>query len=1520
MDGTAEVVDSTNRIGSGLSNLGAQAQAANNGLGTLRTALAGIATLATAVVITKMADSVTTLRTQLNLSAVSAQQAAQAYESLFQIAQKGRVSFTELGTTYAAIARAGNEMGVSQTRLLAVTESISQAMTIGGGSAQSMQAALVQLGQGLSSGTLRGEELNSIMEQTPRLAKAIADGLGVPIGELRKLGETGQLTAQQVINALEKSGPQLAKEMASATLTVGQAMTLLGNSATKMVGEMDAASGASATLASAVKGISGAMDTVGKVIKDHETAFKFITYTLGSAAVVAGLYGTAVAIGAVWAAVTLGGSVAVTAALAALGAVIGLSIAAGSELSQTEGVLKISLAKINNEIDAAEKAKKSGLVASLNARKKLLEDELADKRQKTVEMNMIGGQQSPDRVLDRIAATEGQAAQKAYQALKFELSGVNKEFTTHLNLLQARRGSADYSEKQYIEDVIELINKEGGARKAANAVKKETKSDAWQADVAKAYTKALEDLNKEELKATAIAEGYTKTQEILRGVMASPEFAAMSLRKKEEIILAAAQAEAESDRAVALTKSEKAHKDYIAGLTSSADSVAKNVAALKDETAAYAVAAEKNISLAEAIDLVAIARLEEEVIRAKITNDDKAVAQLEREIELRKKLAPLIRQRDNHKAEIEAGKDAQKAVQAEWKKGWEETDRLARDAFTGWAENGTSMADAIGKSLKKALLSAIYEATLKPIAFNLYTSIMGGGAAGGSGGVLGTLGTVGNAYSGASALGSAYTVGSQYVSGTMSGANAIGTLGANATGTGIDGLLASNGAYGTASSGASSMSSLGTVGVFLLAATAISSMLKGGDYVKSLGASDQTFGANGTVKTALQGYANPYGGGLNPSALVQYKDDPSQASAFNASLDANTAANKVTAGMYDSYKKTALYLGVKVGDVRFAYGSNDSEGGKTSIGGGSYNSGEFKTSPEAMNLAASRAVFSALQGSELPGYLAQVFNGITADTATQAQINDTLAYASSLKTLRDTLSETRTPLEVLQENVAEGFATLGTSADTFKRDFVAAIDAGIQPENLADWQTLGANIDAVAESAKTTALEVEAVDKALQKSNQSYQDQIDLLTGKETERSLALREAADSTDLLINKLYDLKDAAALTARKQSLTDKYANPMTLDEAKAALPAGNADNLLALSSTAARKVIGDYISTLSDPAAITQIENLSGAFEVLLGAIGDTEQAAKDAADKETQRLEGVASERSGLETNILQLTKNTVELRSRELAALDATNRGLKSYIYTLEDMAAAQTAFDSTSKSMSAITKAMASAKQNGSTAGMTTYGKFFAESDFASALTTAFDGSLESLQELSSNSISMYQEQLQLVQSIRSASESVSATFQDSIRTIKLDMLQTPDKKYDFFDNEAQKFRDILSTLTDPTAIALYSGKLNSSIMAGYGTLDDTQKQTTGKDFISLIDAAETLTMGRFNSAQAAVQSSYDTLASKIEAAITKAVSEAMTKASTDLSAAADKMADAADSMPTTIEVKVSTEVAATSELVSVT
>lgn len=86
-------------------------------------------------------------------------------------------------------------------------------MAISGASATAAQAALTQFGQALASGQLRGEELNSVMEQTPALAKAIADGMGVSVGELRKKAQDGEMTIEKVIQALERAADSVDKNL-----------------------------------------------------------------------------------------------------------------------------------------------------------------------------------------------------------------------------------------------------------------------------------------------------------------------------------------------------------------------------------------------------------------------------------------------------------------------------------------------------------------------------------------------------------------------------------------------------------------------------------------------------------------------------------------------------------------------------------------------------------------------------------------------------------------------------------------------------------------------------------------------------------------------------------------------------------------------------------------------------------------------------------------------------------------------------------------------------------------------------------------------------------------------------------------------------------------------------------------------------------------------------------------------------------------------------------------------------------
>ena len=178
----------------GMTSISTQLEGAKN-------ALLGFAGVQGAGGVLALTDEFKTLNSRLLVTSDTAGQAANRYRELFAVAQQTRAPFSELVDLSSRFATATQGANISQERQINLVRTVSQAMTIGGGSTASMQAALVQLGQAMASGTLRGEELNSILEQAPRLAKALADGLGVSIGELRKLGATGQITSQDILRA-----------------------------------------------------------------------------------------------------------------------------------------------------------------------------------------------------------------------------------------------------------------------------------------------------------------------------------------------------------------------------------------------------------------------------------------------------------------------------------------------------------------------------------------------------------------------------------------------------------------------------------------------------------------------------------------------------------------------------------------------------------------------------------------------------------------------------------------------------------------------------------------------------------------------------------------------------------------------------------------------------------------------------------------------------------------------------------------------------------------------------------------------------------------------------------------------------------------------------------------------------------------------------------------------------------------------------------------------------------------------
>ena len=201
----------------------------------------------------EVADQYKNLQARLKLAVASQEEFNRAGAALFEIAQKNRAPLAETVTLYARLAPSVQALGRSQADVLAATDAIGQAVSLSGASSEAAAGALMQLGQAFASGQLRSEEFNSVIEQTPRLAQAIADGMGVPLGALRALAQEGKITSEAVLDALLKERARLAEEYASLPDTVSGALTRLKNAFQRAFGERDSNSGLTAGLAQALQ-------------------------------------------------------------------------------------------------------------------------------------------------------------------------------------------------------------------------------------------------------------------------------------------------------------------------------------------------------------------------------------------------------------------------------------------------------------------------------------------------------------------------------------------------------------------------------------------------------------------------------------------------------------------------------------------------------------------------------------------------------------------------------------------------------------------------------------------------------------------------------------------------------------------------------------------------------------------------------------------------------------------------------------------------------------------------------------------------------------------------------------------------------------------------------------------------------------------------------------------------------------------------------------------------------------------
>ena len=198
-------------------------------LGTIRNLAGTLLGMQSVRWLVNTSDQLTSINARLRLMTGSAEAAAAAQEEIYQAAMRSRGAYADMADFVSQLGTVAGKAFTGTDELVAFAEQIQKQMAISGASGASAQAALVQLTQGLASGTLRGEELNSVLEQTPMIAQTIAEYMGVTTGEMRELASEGKVTAEVVKNAMLGAAEETNAQFEQMPMTWAQVWTMFQN-------------------------------------------------------------------------------------------------------------------------------------------------------------------------------------------------------------------------------------------------------------------------------------------------------------------------------------------------------------------------------------------------------------------------------------------------------------------------------------------------------------------------------------------------------------------------------------------------------------------------------------------------------------------------------------------------------------------------------------------------------------------------------------------------------------------------------------------------------------------------------------------------------------------------------------------------------------------------------------------------------------------------------------------------------------------------------------------------------------------------------------------------------------------------------------------------------------------------------------------------------------------------------------------------------------------------------------------
>lgn len=239
---------------------------AQRSIDSLRNSVSGLASTVAAGFgvkeIQEFADAWTSAGNKIRSAAEGAGVQARSLEDLKDIADESRSSITATVDLYAKLITASSNVAKSEQEIADATSIVTKAFKASGASTQEQVASIIQLGQALGSGVLQGDELRSIREQAPLIARAIAKEFDTTVGGLKKLGEEGKLTSDRVFKAILAAGPQIERQFAKTNATIGDSFTRLKNSLTEYIGQMNETYGISKTVGNIMGALAGNIDSV----------------------------------------------------------------------------------------------------------------------------------------------------------------------------------------------------------------------------------------------------------------------------------------------------------------------------------------------------------------------------------------------------------------------------------------------------------------------------------------------------------------------------------------------------------------------------------------------------------------------------------------------------------------------------------------------------------------------------------------------------------------------------------------------------------------------------------------------------------------------------------------------------------------------------------------------------------------------------------------------------------------------------------------------------------------------------------------------------------------------------------------------------------------------------------------------------------------------------------------------------------------------------------------------------------